>query len=189
MFERYTEPAKHAVFRARLEAGCRSGENISTVHLLLGLVLEEKPRANIAIPLKRHADAICVHLGLPRLPKGKFPGDWRREMPLDGNARLALAYAAQEADLDKQAKVDTDHLVRGLLNFPNETSNALESLPLDLASAREASRSFRARNSTPRGRFFRILRLITETLVPPLALLGLLALAGAVLVLLVRWRN
>jgi hypothetical protein len=65
-------------------------------------------------------------------------------MRLNDNSKMVLAYAAQEAGLDDSYTIDTDHLLRALLRFPNEASAALSSISLDLATAQTLSRRNRA---------------------------------------------
>ena len=70
---------------------------------------------------------------------------------------MVLAYAADEANLDQEYWIDTDHLLRGILRFPNEATAALQSISLDLDKAREASKLNRAEfpsKSPPRFLFF-----------------------------------
>ena len=49
----------------------------------------------------------------------------KADTPLDGDAKKAVAYAAKEADHDRQYWIDSDHLLRALLRFPNDAANAL----------------------------------------------------------------
>jgi len=67
-----------------------------------------------------------------------------KDMKLDSDSKKSLAYAAQEADKDDSYTIDTDHLLRGLLRFPNEASAALSSISLDLATVQTLSRRNRA---------------------------------------------
>jgi hypothetical protein len=80
-----------------------------------------------------------------------------REIPLNDNSKKVLAYAFEEAEMDQEYWIDTDHLLRGLLRFPNEATTALESISRDLNKSREASKRIRTEfpsKSPPRFFFF-----------------------------------
>jgi ATP-dependent Clp protease ATP-binding subunit ClpC len=144
MFERYTEQARRTVFFARYEASCQPIEKISTAHLLLGLVREGGSRAEAVGSLKDNAVQIRSALGIPISTDKLDKALLMRDMPLNDNSKKVLAYAAEEADLDQEYWIDTDHLLRGILRFPNEATAALRSISLDLNKARDASKRNRA---------------------------------------------
>jgi hypothetical protein len=93
--------------------------------------------------LKDHEEHLRSVLDIPA-HKGKAVWDLKKDIPLDQNAKVALAYAAKEADFDEEYWIDTDHLLRGILSFPNEASAALQSIFINLDQARIASKSHRA---------------------------------------------
>src|ERR1035441_7070892 len=66
--------------------------------------------------------------------------DLMKDIPLDQNAKMVLAHAVNEAEMDNSFYIYTDHLLRGMLRFPYEASVALESIQVNLESARAASR-------------------------------------------------
>lgn len=144
MFERYTEQARRAIFFAHYEAICQPATAISTAHLLVGLTRDEGTRADAVGSLRSNLDGIRSELQIPKPQKvlGKLPR--AGSIPLNNTSKTALAYAAQEAGLDDTYSIDTDHLLRGLLRFPNEASGALSSISLDLATAQTLSRRNRA---------------------------------------------
>jgi ATP-dependent Clp protease ATP-binding subunit ClpC len=157
MFERYTEKSRRVVFFARYEASCQSAEKISTAHLLLGLVREGGSRAEAVGSLKDNAAQIQNALDISISTYKPDKASLMREMPLNDNSKKVLAYAAQEADIDQEYWIDTDHLLRGILRFPNEATAALQSISLDLNKARDASKRNRAdfpSKSPPRFLFF-----------------------------------
>ena len=139
MFERYAGHARRAVFFARFEAIHRRATEISTAHLLLGLSWDEDSRAVLSVPLKDKLVDICTLLGIPHRPCTEVPYDRNVNIHLDKESKMALTYAAEEAELDRQPRIDTDHLLRGLLRFPNQACTALEAVQLDLATVRMAS--------------------------------------------------
>lgn len=139
MFERYTPGAKRAVYFANIEAVHRNEPAISTRDLLAGLTWEADTRASRIAPLKTRAVDIRALLGIPHLPSTAL--QYRREaiIPLDGEAKKAIAYAAREADQDSEYWIHCDHLLRGLLRFPNGTSTSLDAIGVDLALITKAS--------------------------------------------------
>jgi ATP-dependent Clp protease ATP-binding subunit ClpC len=193
MFERYIEQARRAIFFARYEASCQSAEKISTAHLLLGLLREGASRAEAVGPLKDNEVQIRTALSIPISAVKPNKASLMRDLSLDDNSKKVLAYAAEESDFDKEYWIDTDHLLRGILRFPNEATNALESISLNLDEAREASKRNRAEfpsKSPPRFLFFhrhfalpfRKLRYSVETQI-------VLAITILLLLFLYRWIN
>jgi len=156
MFERYTEQARRTVFFARYEAGVQHAEKITTAHLLLGLVREGGWRAEAITPLQANATQLRSLLDLPVSANPLSRADLNQDLRLTDDAKRVLAYAAQEAGTDNSDDIDTDHLLRGILSFPNEAATALQSLSLDLATARFASRAHRAEFPSNRAPLFRI---------------------------------
>jgi len=189
MFERYTESARRVIFFARFETLFHRAGAISTAHLLLGLNREEKSHAGIAVLIKDHIVELCAQLGIPYPSDGKVPYDLSVDVPLDKNSKLALAYAAKEANKDWQYWIDTDHLLRGILRFPNETSKALESISLDLATARAASKRHRAEFPPERTPFLTLTRILFEPLKMAFLKLAILALVLLVGGLVLHWVN
>jgi ATP-dependent Clp protease ATP-binding subunit ClpC len=144
MFERYTEQARRAIFYARYESGCQLAKAISTAHILIGLTRDIGSRADRVGSLNEHTARLRTELAIPCPPKNTKGRDLMSDMRLNDNSKMVLAYAAQEAGLDDSYTIDTDHLLRALLRFPNEASAALSSISLDLATAQTLSRRNRA---------------------------------------------
>jgi ATP-dependent Clp protease ATP-binding subunit ClpC len=143
MFERYTEQARRAIFFARYEAVHQPADKISTAHLLIGLTRDTGSRADVVGSFKENSTQLRAELGIPYPKFTTLPLVSEQNIPLNDNSKMVLAYAAQEAKLDKEYWIDTDHLLRGILRFPNEATTALQSISLDLATARTASRRHR----------------------------------------------
>jgi len=144
MFEKYTEQARRAIFYAHCEAVYQQVAAISTTHLLIGLTRDQGSRADSVGCLKDNSAQLRSELGIPQKPiiPGKIlPAG---TIPLNNNSKMVLAYAAQEANVDDSYYIDTDHLLRGILRFPNEATAALRSISLDLATAQTISRRKRA---------------------------------------------
>lgn len=98
MFERFTIPARQAIFAAHHEASIRNSHWIDTEHLLFGLFYSETSIQNISEGLRE-------------------PGP-DKELPLTTDAQQALAYAAEEADSLGSSSIEIRHLVLGLLRLP-----------------------------------------------------------------------
>ena len=188
MFERYTEQARRAIFYARYEASFNSAGAITAGHILVGIMREGERRSVAVGFLKDHEMDLRSTLGISA-PSGRAPIDLMRQVPLDGDAKMALAYAAREADLDESFYIHSDHLLRGILNFPNAACTALQSISFDLARAREASKSLAKefpRKKTIYHRLFgRPLRAHRDIYIKLLTFLVVTALA----LLLIRWIN
>lgn len=137
VFPRYTESARRAVFFARWEAALRDDQLICPRHILAGLTWESESRVARLASLKSRAVKVHALLSLPHLPTKAVPEPG--EPPLDNDAKKTLAYTVLEADRDWQYWIDTDHLLRGLLRFDNETTEALSAEGLTLEPLREAS--------------------------------------------------
>jgi ATP-dependent Clp protease ATP-binding subunit ClpC len=189
MFERYTGQARRVIFFARYEAVQRSSDKITTAHLLLGLVREKNSRADAVGSLSTKIPDPCELLGMQHRTGKEVPFNKKAGPSLNDNSKKVLAYAAQEAEMDQQRWIDTDHLLRGLLRFPNEATPALEFIPLDLDAVRSASRRHREEfppapdpRSTVAGTVFR-------TLKPALVKLAWIAAVGMLSALIIRWLN
>lgn len=140
MFERYTMQARRAVFYALANAIDRSADSIGTADLLAGLAQDDSARANQVAPLKDRIADVFALIGLPCPSFTEVKPRSSRNVPLDGNVKLSMIDAAAEADSDSQQAIDTDHLLRGILRGTNKTSEALQSVGINLDSVREASR-------------------------------------------------
>jgi ATP-dependent Clp protease ATP-binding subunit ClpC len=155
MFERFTEEARRAVFFARYQASFQSAGEITAGHILIGVMREAESRSVAASFLKGHEANIRSALSIPS-PSGKPQIDLKRDIPLDRNAKMVLAYAIKEAELDESFYVLVDHLLFGLLRFPNEAADALQSISLDLAKARAASKLIRTKYPSKKTLYHRL---------------------------------
>jgi len=112
-----------------------------------------------------------------------------KDIPLDRNAKMVLAYAFNEAELDSSFYIYGDHLLRGVLRFPNEAAEALQSISLDLAKARDASKLIRAKYPPRKTLYHRLfgspLRAHRDNLIKLLAVVIVFLLSA----LLIRWLN
>jgi ATP-dependent Clp protease ATP-binding subunit ClpC len=143
MFERYTEQARRAIFFARYEAVFQPAREISTSHILICLTRDAGSRADVVGSLNMNTVQLRSALGIPYPVNAPVLLASEQNIPLNDNSKKVLAYAAEEAYFDDEYWIDTDHLLRGLLRFPNEASDVLQSISLDLAKVREASKLHR----------------------------------------------
>ena len=141
ILERYTEAARRAVALSKREAMHRGEVVVTAADLLAGLMEEENTRAVRAGSLKANASYLRWLLGLPPLPMRLVEATAEESrLELDAEARRALAYAVAEADRDREYWIDTDHLLRGLLRFPNFADFAVLKTEMNLHKLRVASR-------------------------------------------------
>lgn len=141
--ERYTEPTLLALELAREEAQQRGSAEVTVADLLAGLMVEEGSRAERVGKLKTNAFYLRWLAGLPALPALAHEEGDLSSIGLDVEARRALAFAVLEADRDREYWIDSDHVLRGLLRFPNKADFALLKTELSLDSARVGSRKDR----------------------------------------------
>lgn len=123
MFERYTEPARRAVFFARFEATQLGTPSIEVEHLLLAL-------------LHPQAGASCTALERTGLTPGNARDQFRpairetipihMEIPFTAAAKRVLEYAAVEADALSSAEITPAHLLIGIVR--DEASRASQLL-------------------------------------------------------------
>ena len=188
MFERYTEQARRAIFFARYEASFHSAGEITAGHILLGVVREAETRSVAASLLEGHEISIRSTLGIP-LPSGKAPIDLMKDIPLDRNAKMVLAYAFNEAEVDNSYYIYTDHILRGVLRFPNEAADALLLISLDLAKARTASKLIRAKYPPKKTLYHRLFGSPFQAHRVALAKLLAFLIVTVLATLLIRWLN
>ena len=121
MFERYTEKARRVIFFARQEASELGGHAIEPHHILLGLIREDQPlitRFCKLTPLQLHdlRDRIRASTG----PVEKLPTSV--DMPLSGQTKHVLGYAADESQQLNHRYLSTEHLLLGLLREEQTTA-------------------------------------------------------------------
>jgi hypothetical protein len=122
MFDRFTEPARRAIFFARYEAGSFGSPFIDTEHLLLGLLREDK-----VLPAKLPGGAgerirkrIETNLSEPRRIISNSV-----DMPLSSDSKRALSLGAEQADKFHHDAIDSGHLILGLLSMEKCAAAAL----------------------------------------------------------------
>lgn len=171
--ERYTEPVQLALEFAREEAQLRGAAQLTVADLLAGLMVEEGSRAERVGRLKANAFYLRWLAELPALPAANPRIGTSDSIALDTEARRALAFAVLEADRDREYWIDSDHLLRGLLRFPNKADFALLKTELSLDAARVASRKDREQFLPEQNPSLKVIRYLARkylTIVAPVAL-------------------
>jgi hypothetical protein len=114
MFERYTEPARRALFFARYELSAIGGTTIETEHLLLGLLKVNDPvLAHLLETASVNADALRQQIYARVVPGSPVPQSV--EIPFSTDAKQVLEYTAEEATRLLHHHIGTEHLLLGLL--------------------------------------------------------------------------
>jgi hypothetical protein len=144
VFERYAEKARRTVFFARYEASQLGSAEITSEHLLLGLLRDDKAvlrhlLLNVDYESVRHQIAATVQPGDLKLPLNV-------DLPLAEDAKLVLKFAMEEADLLNMRHIGTEHLLLGMLrdaDFPSAT--VLAKMGADFESLRTKAAEMRQR--------------------------------------------
>jgi ATP-dependent Clp protease ATP-binding subunit ClpA len=187
VFKRYTEEARRAIYFARVEAVLRKAPAITPAHLLLGLSWDERSMVNDVAALKDRLPDLCMSMGTPYRPcTAAQLGNHHPEIPLDQDSKIAVAYTSEEADWEWCEKIDTDHLLRGILRFSNVASEALKSIGVTLEGIRSAAHANRRQRSADRLSARYVLVRLWNFFKPPLLAMSLIASAG-LLVYFVLW--
>jgi ATP-dependent Clp protease ATP-binding subunit ClpA len=115
MFERFSEPARRALFFARYEASALGKHLIESEHLLLGILREGDPVTT---------ELWNIFGVRPQEIRAKFPTVDTRisssaELPLSEDAKKILAYTAHECEQRSDGKIGPQHLLLGILRVPD----------------------------------------------------------------------
>jgi ATP-dependent Clp protease ATP-binding subunit ClpC len=140
MFEKYTAASRRAVFLAWQEAIQSGHDQISPGHLLLGMLHEEDTRLEQLFQLRQHEAKIRERIYQSN-PK-REPLSSNQDLPLTGQCKQVLAYAADESELLRDKCIDSEHLLLGILRHPDLTATqCLNRLGLRIDQAREKVRA------------------------------------------------
>lgn len=115
MFERYTEPARQALFSARYEVSRLGGHRITPEHLLLGL-LRQVDGVVAAIFAHAHIDAAALQNEIRVRCAGGDTLPASIEVPFAEESKRVLYRAASEADALGHGSIGPEHLVLALLS-------------------------------------------------------------------------
>ena len=139
MFERFSEPARRAIFFAQNEALLLGAERVETEHLLLGILRDDKRGV---LQISAGATAAIRRRVEQSLPKPE-PLRPTKDPPLSPQCKRALAFGAEEADALQHKVIDTPHLLLGLLREDCMAAKLLRKHGLDYDRYRAALRDER----------------------------------------------
>ena len=140
MFERYSEHAKRVIFFARNEAVQLGSREIEPEHLLLGLLLDSRSRANLLFGLRKYGQDFRLKIERKQPRPVQHPRN--ADMLLSDSSKWVLAYTAEEADQAVSKSIDTEHIVLGLLREGKSfAATLLSEIGVDPASARKLIKS------------------------------------------------
>ena len=134
MFERYTEPARRAIFYARAVAVLNEAAAIDSIHLLCGLIWGDDSRAQRLFQLR---EIFPLHRGCPHKSGDLKPVTTVQGPPLSDEGKKVVAGAAPEANAMRDYWIDTEHLLLGILAEPScRAAQVLAKAGMTLESAR-----------------------------------------------------
>ncbi len=114
MFERYTEPARRALFFSRYEVSRLGGDRITSEHLLLG-VLREVREMTWKIAAHARIDLSTLQDEIRKRCAGGEILPTSCEIPFGEDTKRILHRAAVEADALGHRAISPDHLVLAML--------------------------------------------------------------------------
>jgi ATP-dependent Clp protease ATP-binding subunit ClpC len=143
MWQRFTEKARRAVYFAQEEVGRMHDYEVSTGHLLLGLVREDdnvaqQVLARLAIApqtVTEQVRAVLKPRGVRRL----------REMALTTRAKVSIDRAYDEARALDNDYIGTEHLLLGIIAEEIGAGRVLVRLGADIDRVRSAVREMQGK--------------------------------------------
>ncbi len=156
MFERYTEKARRVIFFARYEASQFGAIQIEAEHILLGLIREDR---NLTYRFfhRSHATVESIRREIEgrTVLRERIPNNI--DLPLAGEAKRVLAFAAEESERLGNRHIGTEHLLLGLLREENsvaaeilyERGLRLSDIRQDLMRQANMERNAHHRKDTP----------------------------------------
>lgn len=121
MFERYTEKARRVIFFARYEANQFGASQIEAEHILLGLLREDKNLTHRFFH-RSHANVDSIRKEIEGRAVWRDRIREQIDIPLSGEAKRVLAYAAEESERLGNRHIGTEHLLLGLLREENSVA-------------------------------------------------------------------
>jgi ATP-dependent Clp protease ATP-binding subunit ClpC len=121
MFERYTEKARRVIFFARYEASQFGATQIEAEHILLGLVREDKTLTHRFFH-RSHTNFESIRREIEDRTVLRERLSTQVDLPLSGEAKRVLAYAAEESERLGHRHIGTEHLLLGLLREENSVA-------------------------------------------------------------------
>ena len=156
MFERYTEKARRVIFFARYEASQFGAQAIEAEHILLGLLREDKQLAQkfFRSPTST-VESIRKEIEQRSVIREKVSASV--DLPLSGNAKRVLSYAADESERLQHRHIGTEHLLLGILREEKsaaaeilvERGLRLNQIREDLMRAQQSERALAQKKDAP----------------------------------------
>lgn len=138
MFDRFTDGAKRAMSRSRMEALRLRHEIIGVHHLALGLLREpDRVVAGILGAMGIELRALCAAIDA----ESDAPGDGTEKgaLPFTPSAKRALEFCMEEATARGDRHLDTDHLLLGVVRAAGpELSTVFGQLQVTIERLRQA---------------------------------------------------
>ena len=136
MFERFSEPARRALFFARYEASQLGSPTIDTGHLLLGLIREGSGLTHRLLGDAGISVADLREEVLRQVPRHS-PTPESTEIPFSPGAVQTLQHAAEESATLQHDYIGTEHLLLGLLREAGSVADLFTTRGLRLDPVRE----------------------------------------------------
>jgi ATP-dependent Clp protease ATP-binding subunit ClpC len=115
MFERYTEPARRALFFARYEVSLLGATSIEPDHLVLGLLREEGQGLVGRLFAELEASPESIRHDIERRFVRREKVSTAVEIPFSEDTKRAWQFAAEEADRLQHFNIAPEHLFLGLV--------------------------------------------------------------------------
>jgi len=171
MFERYTKRARLAIYHAKYESLRRGVDEIEPKDIVLGLTYyAHQPDCPF--------DFLHVNAGKIRDlidPISFYGPPENRDIPLSPASKMALAYAALEAGMDRRYSIGSDHLLRGVLRLEDETAAKMAAAGYTLSALRKASKEAHELTPDAVAPFWWPLKLYGRSLLLSIAVIFLIA--------------
>lgn len=123
MFERYTTKARRVIFFARYEAGQYGSPCIETEHLLLGLLREDSSLVRRFLGPNNTVENIRTEIERHIPPRERI--STTIDVPLTDECKRVLNLAGEESERLAQRRVETEHLLLGLLRVESSLASRL----------------------------------------------------------------
>jgi enamine deaminase RidA (YjgF/YER057c/UK114 family) len=137
MFERFTEPARRALFFARYEASQFGGRAIESGHLLLGTLREQSAVRSVLAGSRVSVDELRQEMARHMELREKVPTSV--EIPFSAEVKRILSHTTEEAQRLQHDFIAPGHLLLGILVEGGcAAAKVLDTHGIHLAAAREA---------------------------------------------------
>ncbi len=142
MWDRFSERAKRSVFFAQEETARLHDNEVSTGHLLLGLMREECSAWSVLDRLGISLEVVKDGVAAVLQPGGPNP---IKEMMLSPSAKACIDRAYDEARALDEGYIGTEHLLMGIISEEVGAGRVLVGMGADLDKARAIVRELHSR--------------------------------------------